>query len=110
MYVCLSNSCLGKMAGPKFNEALLPHYISNRRHDLREIIELDSGLVDILVSKKTLTRKHAGEIAKTLYNKGDKLLDFLLRRYRGGYGVVMEALIETGQAHVVNFVNSNEGM
>lgn len=76
---------------------------------MRETIDLDNGLVDILASKKTLLRVHAVEIAKTLYNKADKLIDFLLRRYAGGCINVMEALTETGQAHVVNFINSNGG-
>lgn len=76
---------------------------------LSEIIELDGGFLDSLVSKKTLSCEHAVEIARSPYNKVDKLLDFLLFRYTGDYSEVIEALMETRQQHVVNFITSAGG-
>jgi hypothetical protein len=78
--------------------------------DLREIIEVDSGLLDTLMGKEVLSREHVDELAKTPYNKTDKLLDFLLFRYVGDYSEVMAALDETGQEHVVNFISLAGGM
>jgi hypothetical protein len=76
---------------------------------LRHLVEPNSGLIDNLFSKKILTHRHATEIASSLYNKNDKLLDFLLSRYDGDCSEVMEALVETGQLHVANFIKSVGG-
>jgi hypothetical protein len=76
---------------------------------LREIMELDGGFVDVLLSKKTLSRAHVDAIAKSVHNKIDKLLDFLIYRYKGDYSEVLDALTETDQKHVVNFINSAGG-
>ena len=78
--------------------------------ELREIIEVDSGLLDILLGKKVLSRAHVVELAKTPFNTTDNLLDFLLFRYVGDYSEVMAALAETGQEHVVNFISLAGGM
>jgi hypothetical protein len=69
----------------------------------------NSGLFDSLFSKEVLTRKHVAEIATSLYNKNDKLLDFLISRYAGDCSKVMEALAATGQLHVAHFIISSGG-
>ena len=76
---------------------------------LREIMELDCGFLDVLISKKTLSRQHADDIAKSVHNKYDKLLDFLIYRYSGDYSEVIDALVETDQKHVVNVIDSAGG-
>ena len=76
---------------------------------LREIMELDCGFLDVLISKKTLTREHADDIAKSVHNKNDKLLDFLIYRYWRDYSEVLDALDETDQKHVVNVIESAGG-
>jgi hypothetical protein len=76
---------------------------------LREIMELDGGFLDILISKKTLSLEHADDIAKSVLNKNDKLLDFLIHRYSGDYSEVLDALAETDQKHVVNVIDSGGG-
>jgi hypothetical protein len=80
------------------------------RADLKEIIDVDNGLLDSLVSKKTLSDKNYAEIANSIHNKADKFILFLLCRYNGDYSEIMEAFTETGQKHVVNFINSAGGM
>ena len=84
--------------------------LKEKSSELREIIEVDGGLLDSLQRKEVLSDKHVVELAKTPYNKTDKLLDFLLFRYVGDYSEVMAALAETGQEHVVNFIRFAGGM
>jgi hypothetical protein len=75
---------------------------------LRMIIEQDNGFLDNLFkTNEVLTKEHFDEMQATLYNKNDKLLDFLIHRYTGDYIGVLEALVETGQEHVANFICSN---
>lgn len=73
---------------------------------LWEIIDLDNGLLDTLLNKRVLTQEQFGEMQTTLYDKNDKLLDFLVRHYEGDYSEVFDALVETGQEHIVNFICS----
>ena len=84
--------------------------MKEKSSELREIIEADDGLLDSLQRKEVLYHEHVAELAKTPYNKTDKLLDFLLFRYDGDYSEVMAALVETGQEHVVNFIRFAGGM
>ena len=72
-------------------------------------MELDGGFLDVLISKKTLSREHADNIAKSVHNKNDKLLDFLIYRYTGDYSDVIDALAETDQKHVVSIIDSAGG-
>ena len=97
---------LGEFSELKFDRNVFREISS----DLREIIEVDSWLLDSLQGKKVLSNKHVVELAKTPHNKTDKLLDFLLHRYVGDYSDVMAALAETGQEHVVNFIRFAGGM
>ena len=97
---------LGELAELKCDRKVL----KEKSSELREIIEMDSGFMDSLLGKKVLSRAHVVELAKTPYNKTDKLLDFLLFRYVGDYSKVMAALAETGQEHVVNFISLAGGM
>jgi hypothetical protein len=76
---------------------------------LRYLIESNSGLLDSLFSKEVLTREHVAEIATSLYNKNDKMLDFLINRHAGDCTKVLEALVATGQLHVAHFINPHGG-
>ena len=84
--------------------------LKEKSSELGEIIEVDGGLLDSLQRKRVLSDEHVVELAKTPYNKTDKLLDFLLFRYVGDYSEVMSALAETGQEHIVNFIRFAGGM
>jgi hypothetical protein len=55
--------------------------MKKHRSTLRDLIEPNSGFLDSLFSKNVLTSKHVAEIATSLYNKTDKLLDFLSNRH-----------------------------
>ena len=104
--MCLLLLFLGELAELKCDRKVL----REKSSELREIIEVDSGLLDSLLSKEVLSDAHVVEFAKSPYNKTDKLLDFLLFRYVGDYSEVMAALAETGQEHVVNFIRFAGGM
>jgi hypothetical protein len=93
----------------KVDEQALRQNVKKYRNTLRHLIEPNSGFLDSLFSKKVLTREHVAEIATSLYDKTDKLLDFLLNRYAGDCCDVMEALVATGQRHVAHFINSPGG-
>ena len=103
---CVFFKILGELAELKCDRKVL----REKSSDLREIIEVDGGLLDILLGMKVLSREHVVELAKTPFNTTDKLLDFLLCRYVGDYSKVMAALAETGQEHVVNFIRFAGGM
>jgi hypothetical protein len=77
------------------------------RNSLRCFIDSNSGFLDSLFHKKVLTDEHVADIATSLYNKNDKLLDFLLNRHAGDCIEVIEALVETGQLHVAKFISSS---
>lgn len=97
-------SFTGELAGPKFDKESIRQNMCKLVGVLSQHIELNGGFLDSLVSKETLSREHAIEIARSSYSKTGKLLDFLLFRYSGDYCEVIEALMETGQQHVVNFI------
>jgi VIT1/CCC1 family predicted Fe2+/Mn2+ transporter len=88
----------------------LGNIIGEQKGVLREILELDSGFLDSLLEHRALSPDHVSQIAQTLYNKNDKLLDILLNRYTGDYSEVMDCLTETGQQHVVNYIYAAGGM
>jgi hypothetical protein len=104
--LCICSLFSGELAKHKCDRTVL----RKKYGDLREIIEVDSGLLDTLLDKKVLSREHVAELAKTPYNKTDKLLDFLLFRYVGDYSEVLAALVLTSQEHVVNFISLAGGM
>jgi hypothetical protein len=79
------------------------------KNSLRHLIDSNSGFLDSLFYKKVLTYEHVSDIATSLYNKNDKVLDFLLNRHEGDCSEVMEALVETGQLHVAKFISSAGG-
>jgi hypothetical protein len=100
----------GEFPQPKHDRKVVWKHINDMTRELTETIDLDSGFLDYLFGKKTLSREHVEELEKTPYNKNDKFLDFLLYRYDGDYSEVLEALSDTGQQHVVNLIISAGGM
>jgi hypothetical protein len=76
------------------------------RKTLRYLIDSNNGFLDSLFHKKVLTYKHVTDITTSLYNRNDKLLDFLLNRHDGDCNEVMKALVETGQLYVAKFISS----
>ena len=100
---------LGTVVLQRHDRKVLVKNICQVTSVLREILELDGGFLDALCSKKTLSLAHARDIAKSIHNKIDKLLDFLIYGYKGDYSEVIDALIETDQKHVVNVINSAGG-
>lgn len=109
MQLRLIDSSTGRLAGPKLDPQFVKRNMYSRRNDLKEMIDFESGFLDDLVSKGTLSNEHASEILNTAHNRVDKILDFLLYRYAGDYGEVMEALVESGQEHVAVFIISKGG-
>lgn len=84
--------------------------IEEQADKLREILELDSRFLDSLLKHSVLSVDHVEEVEKTLYNRIDKLLDFLLNRYKGEISEVMDCLTEAEQQHVVNYIYAAGGM
>jgi hypothetical protein len=68
------------LATLKIDSQALRQNMKKHRSTLRDLIEPNSGFLDSLFSKNVLTSKHVAEIATSLYNKTDKLLDFLSNR------------------------------
>jgi hypothetical protein len=91
----------------KHGQQVLRENMSELGSILRLIIEQDNGFLDNLCKKGELTKEHVDEMQATLYNKNEKLLDFLIHRYTGNYNGVLDALVETGQEHVANLICSN---
>lgn len=100
------NSVSGELAETK---KLLRHNMCELQNSLRALIEADSGFVDVLFNKKVISYEHTVDTLNSLYSRNDKLLDFLLFRYKGDYREILEALTETAQQHVVNFITSGGG-
>jgi hypothetical protein len=90
----------------KVDKQVLRQSMNKLRNSLRYLIDSNSGFLDSLFHKKVLTYEHVADIATSLYNKNDKVLDFLLNRHEGDCSEVMEALVETGQLHVAKFISS----
>jgi hypothetical protein len=97
------------LATLRVDEQALRQNMKKRRSTLRHLIEPNSGFLDCLFHKEVLTEYQIYEIAASLYNKNDKLLDFLLNRYADDCSKVTEALVATGQLHVAHFISSPDG-
>ena len=82
------------------------------RYKLSEIIEPDVDFLNKLVQRKVITKKQSERICsrETAYDKNSELIEYLLTSYTGHFSKVMKALEDTGQQHVVNYVDSGGGM
>jgi hypothetical protein len=56
---------LGELPQPKHDRKDLRKHIDDRRNGLSETIELDSGFLDYLLGKKTLSRYHVKDFEKS---------------------------------------------
>lgn len=99
----------GEFDRSKLESKVLKQIISRLQSELKEMIVPSSDFVDSLFSKKIISFQHALDIGNAIYSKNDIILDYLLYRYDGDCNDVIEALTETDQSHVVNFIKSNGG-
>ena len=79
------------------------------RHLLRDIIDLDHGLLSMIISKDILTREQIGLIKTQLTNEDqiDQLLDFVIDLPYQQQKQFLLALYKSQQTHVNNFIVSN---
>jgi len=78
--------------------------ITQQREQLKDVIEPNFGLLDVLVSSSALTNRQRQDVesVKALYRKNDQILDFLTTEDQ--CQKFLRALEKTGQHHVVNFI------
>ena len=88
----------------KSNEAIERH-----REFLEEHMDPDFGLLEKLLSNKTLSRKQFSEVKdrSPFYKRNAQLLDFILEKRQGDR--LIEALRDTEQIHIANYLNWNGG-
>jgi hypothetical protein len=86
--------------------------IAKLTKELREIIDPDISLLRNLTSMCDLTVEERDKISScaTVHEEADELLRWLAKDFTGDYGNVKEALIISGQEHVVNFIIANGGI
>jgi len=79
------------------------------KSDLANIIEPDFGLLDQLLCLEVLTRRELATIRseRTVFERNDALLDLL--ETEDQCDKFVEALHQTGQQHVVNYITQNGG-
>jgi len=72
------------------------------------MIEPDFGLLDELLAQDVLSRRQYADVCseRTVYRRNDALLDLLTSDQ---FDKFLEALKETGQQHVVNYIKENGG-
>ena len=85
--------------------------MSKLRAELCKIIEPNNEFLNGLLSKDVLTDEDVEEIRseRTVYKKNDRLLGYILNNDRGDYGALTPVLTDSGQQHVVNFIQSDGG-
>jgi hypothetical protein len=79
---------------------------------LRQIIEPHDDFLSLLLSKGILTyEQYEGVCSKTtVCDKNEQLLSYVLdRNYTGDHDEVLQALKESDQQHVANFISSGGG-
>jgi len=83
--------------------------ITQQREQLKDVIEPNFGLLDVLVSSSVLTNRQRQDVqsVKALYRKNDQILDFLTTEEQ--CQKLLKALEKTGQLHVVNFIERRGG-
>ena len=83
--------------------------ITTLKDQLAEFIEPDFGLLDELLKLQVLTRRQFADVhsKKTVYKQNDALLKLLTSEDQ--CIKFLEALQQTSQQHVVNFITQNGG-
>lgn len=83
--------------------------IEQHREFLEERIDPDSGLLDKLLANGNLSRKEHSLIKgkSSLYERNGLLLNYILEK-QGGDSLI-EALRNTEQTHIANYLNANAG-
>jgi Caspase recruitment domain len=79
---------------------------------LTSIIEPDSGLLDLMHSRKILNYEELVKILSfnTVYEKNKALLKWLVERYTGHCSEIMDVLKESGQKHIVHYLTADGGV
>jgi len=80
------------------------------KSDLANIIEPDFGLLDQLLRLEVLDRRQLAKVRsgnKTVYERNDALLDLLVSEDQ--CDKLLTALKQTGQQHVVSYIEQNGG-
>lgn len=83
--------------------------IKYHREFLKERMDPDYGLLDTLLSNKTLSSEEISEIKikSSFYRKNSQLLDYILEKNQ--YSGLIAALQENEQVHLINYLNANGG-
>ena len=83
--------------------------IKKVKERLADIIDPDFGLLDHLRKLQVLTPRQVADVRseRTVYRRNDALLDLLTSEEQ--CDKFLQALQETSQPHVVNFVSQNGG-
>jgi len=76
---------------------------------LSDFIEPDFGLLEQLLKELVLTRRQCATIRseKTVFDRNDAILECLASEDQ--CGKFLEALVQTGQPHVANYIRQNGG-
>lgn len=83
--------------------------IKRHRELLEEHMDPDSGFLDVLIANWTLSWKEISKVKdkSPFWERNSQLLDYILEK-RQGDGL-NEALRETEQLHIVNYLSANGG-
>ena len=89
----------------------LREIVCKLRETLSKLIDPDLAFLDSLCEKEVITGDQFGDIYKQSdeIQKNNQLLTYLLNNNNVNLGELMQALEETGQKHIVNFVSSDGG-
>lgn len=82
------------------------------KKSLRNMIEPDNDFINGLLSAGVLTDEQFQNIMlkdRTVYDKIDRLLSYITESDNVDYSALMSVLIDTGQRHIVNFIQSGGG-
>ena len=86
--------------------------LKKHRKSLREMIEIDFGLLDELHRVHCLTSSQLKEIneKETTLKRTNCLLSFIYRLSPKKYDMFLEALKKCNQQHIVNFIEYDGGL
>jgi len=81
------------------------------KESLKEMIDPDFGLPDILMGRRVLTDddRQTVESKASLQQRNDELLDLVLQHGDSADLAFIDCLVETDQRHVYNYVVCNGG-
>ena len=75
---------------------------------LKDLIELDFGLLDYLIGTRVLTKNRVEKIRKA---SREEAVDYLLSDFKSdNYDKLIDPLEQTDQRHVANFITSRGGL